>query len=290
MKTEYFLFIIISAFFHASFNLLMKRSLGNRSFLFCAFFIATIISIMVTMIAGDYKNIPWQLIPYVFGASFFYILYQILVSKSYENGDISALYPLTVLSPIFIPIWAYIFLSEKITLLAGLGILITVVGAIIIKLNSFTLDEFKKIFTLNKEYLGARFALGASFMYSIGAIFDKSKIAFFPISTYLTIILFFMSLNILIYLALYKRQQPFQYITQHWKSALFGGITLYLSFFFFRFALKEVLVSIIVPIRQTSIIFAILLGVLMLKEKFEISNLIGSMIIILGITLINFSI
>jgi uncharacterized membrane protein len=66
-----------------------------------------------------------------------------------------------------------------------------------------------------------------------------------------------------------------------------GGITLYFSFLFFRVALKEVFVSLAVPVRQVAIIFAILLGVLFLKEKIEARNLLGSLIIILGIVLIN---
>ena len=46
------------------------------------------------------------------------------------------------------------------------------------------------------------------------------------------------------------------------------------------------MVSPAVPVRQVAIIFAILLGVWFLKEKLELRNVIGSLIIIAGILLI----
>ena len=71
------------------------------------------------------------------------------------------------------------------------------------------------------------------------------------------------------------------------KVGILGGLIFYFSNFFFRVALKAVYVSLAVPVRQVAILFAILLGVLFLKEKIGRRAVIGSIIIILGIILIN---
>jgi len=280
-------FIVISAFLHAFYNFLMRKAGGDKGFLLTMFLMATGMGVGIAILTAGYADIPWSHLPYVYGASFFYILYQNLVSKAYEKGNISALYPLTALSPIFIPIWASLLLSESVSFLTGIGISVTVVGAICVNLHSFSLQEFKKIFQFHKDYLGARLALAASFMHSFGAIFDKSRIASFSLVTYLAIILVFMTLNMVLYWCFREKEAIIPVVRSHWKSGILGGITLYLSFLFFRIALKEVFVSLAVPIRQIAIVFAIFLGILFLKEEFKASNAIGSLAIILGIILVS---
>ena len=287
MELQYIGFIVISAFLHAFYNFLLRRTIGSEGFLFTMFMIASGIAIGILVLTGEYANIPWHYFPYVYGASFFYVVYQILVAKAYERGNISALYPLTVLSPIFIPIWAFLFLSESITILTGIGILTTVFGAICVKLQSLSLREFKKVFQLHSDYLGARFALGASFVHSFGAIFDKSRIASFSGSAYLFIIICSMTINMGLYWYFSGKKAIISPLLTHWKTGLLAGITFYLSFLFFRIALKEVFVSLAVPVRQIAIVFAIILGVLFLKEKLETKTVIGSLVIILGIILVN---
>ncbi len=287
MALQFIVFIVLSAFLHAFYNFLMRKAGGDEGFLLTMFVVASGISGAIAISSDGLAAVPWRQLPYVYGASFFYIQYQILVSKSYESGNISALYPLTVLSPIFIPIWAFFFLSETISFLTGTGIVLTVVGAILVKIHAVTLKEFKKILRFHKEYAGARFALGASFVYSFGAIFDKSRIASFSLATYLFFIIGFMTVNMMVYWHFWKKRTIIPEILSYWKAGIGGGITLYFSFLFFRVALKEVFVSLAVPVRQVAIIFAILLGVLFLKEKIEGRNVIGSLIIILGIVLIN---
>ena len=148
----------------------------------------------------------------------------------------------------------------------------------------------KKVFRLSKDYKGARFALAASLMYSFGAIFDKSKIASFNIVTYIGFILLFMALNLIIYTVIFQKQSVKSYLPKHWQFILLGGLTVFLSFFTFRVALKEVMVSVAVPVRLISIVFAIMLGIIILKEKPDIKKLIGSLVIIGGIILVNLGI
>jgi drug/metabolite transporter (DMT)-like permease len=287
MKTGYLLFIVISAFLHAFYNFLMKKNSGDHFFLNGIFVVATLISLPVTLISKGYENIPWHNVVYIYGAAFFYTLYQIFANKSYQRGSISTNYPLTVLSPLFVPIWAFPLLSEKISLLTGLGIFVTVLGAIVVQMKSISLSEFKKIFILSKDHTGAHFALAASLAYSFGAIFDKARINVFPLTAYLSIIIGFMTINMIIHMLVSQRASFAHYMNNNWKVLTIGGIALYLSFLFFRLALQNIEVSVAVPIRQVSIIFAILFGVFFLKEHFGTGKLAATLIIIMGILLIN---
>jgi uncharacterized membrane protein len=265
-----FLFIVISSFLHAFYNFLMRKKDGSYLYLNGIFITAGLISFFAVLITKGYKDISWHNVPYIYGASFFYILYQIFVSISYQKGgNISTNYPLTVLSPLFIPIWAFFLLGEKISLLTAIGIIVTVLGAIAIQITMFSIREIMKILTLNKDYVGARFAIAASFAYSFGAIFDKYRVSAFPITTYLFFIIGFMSINMIIYMILSHQFQISEYIFKNWKIVSIGGIGLFFSFLFFRLALQKIAVSIAVPIRQVSIIFAILFGLIFLNETLK---------------------
>jgi drug/metabolite transporter (DMT)-like permease len=206
VSLRYIWFIVISALLHAFYNFLMRKASGDKGFLLTMFLVATGLAAIIAVLTGGLAAVPWRQIPYVYGASFFYIQYQILVSKAYESGNISALYPLTVLSPIFIPIWSFFFLSETISFITGTGVVLTVVGAILVKIQAMTIREFKKIIRFHQEYAGARFALGASFVYSFGAVFDKSRIASFSLTTYLFLIIGFMTVNMVVYWHFWKKQ------------------------------------------------------------------------------------
>lgn len=287
MKIEFLFYIVVSAFLHALYNLYMRKSLGNRIFLTWMFIFSTIWGGIFLLAHGNKNSIPWEYLPFVFGAALFYWGYQVLVSQSYQRGDISRYYPLTVLSPMFIPIWATLFLGEHISILSGLGILVAVTGALTVKINAFTIKEVKKMFSFSSDYSGARFALGASVMYSFGAVLDKSKIAFFPLPVYLVILLLFMSIDGLIYSSFIEKEKLIPYFLLNWKSIIISGFIVFLSFITFREALRAVPVSLAVPIRQVAIIFAILLGIFRLKEKVRLGSIIGSAIIILGILLVN---
>jgi drug/metabolite transporter (DMT)-like permease len=288
MELKYLFFIIISSFLHASYNFLMKKNGGSQYYLNGIFLFAAGIALFSLFISGKYSNIPWHNVPYIFGASFFYILYQIFVNKSYQRGgNISTNYPLTVLSPLFIPIWAFFLLGEKISIISAIGIIITVSGAVMMQINKFTVDELKKIIMLNKDYIGAQFAISASIIYSFGAIFDKFRISTFDLETYLGFIIGFMSINMLTYMFLTGKREFTIYTKNNWKIITVGGIALYLSFLFFRLALQKIDVSIAIPLRQFSVIFVIFFGVVLLKEKFKPVRSAAIAVILAGIILIN---
>lgn len=289
MKTEYLLLITASGFFHAFYNFLMRRADGSRLFLTGIFVVGALLSLVVTYLANVPFTIPYDAVPYVFAASLFYTFYQVFISNGFERGDIAIVYPLAMLSPLFIPLLALIFLNEVIPFFVWIGIFITLSGAILVQLRTLTFAEVRKMFFLGKDYGIARLAVAASFMYAIGSVFDKSRIGAFNIFIYMNFILVFMAGMLLVYSLIFERKQSFRkYMAKHYRSILVGGAILFLSFFAFRIALQYVYVSIAVPVRLSSIVFAVLFGVLFLKEKITRNQLIGIAILIAGILVINF--
>lgn len=287
MQLHHFLMIAGSAFMHASYSILLKLR-GKDPYLLPGFFlIATLVAWGDVWRMGGLGVVVWGDLPMIYLAALFYVMYQMFCNTAYQLGDISGLYPLTVLGPVLIPIWAGLFLSESLGWQALSGIGFTFVGAACIKLKTLSWNEVKKAMGWHGEYAGARWALAASVVYSVGAIFDKASVGRFEGSTYLAFILSFMTLNMLVVLLIGKRLPSID--VSSGLPMLQGGVALYLSFMLFRAALKEVFVSIATPIRQMSIIFAIVFGVVFLKEKIRPSTLAGTVFIISGVCLLALS-
>lgn len=284
MQFHHLMMIVGSAFMHALYNALMKNR-GKDPYVLPGFFlIATVIAWANVLRDGGLPGVQWNDLPMVFMAALFYVMYQMFCNKAYQLGDISSLYPLTVLGPVLIPIWAGLFLSEYLGWQAISGIGLTFLGAACIKLKTISRSELKKAFGLHGDYAGSRWALAASLVYSVGAIFDKASVGLFDGTSYLAFILLFMTLNMFVAMA-FRRQRNAVDLSA-WLPVLLGGVALYLSFMFFRVALKEVFVSIATPIRQVSILFAMAFGVVFLKERISRSTLFGALLIISGVFLL----
>ena len=290
MELLYIFFILSSALFHAGYNFLMHKSHGSRLFLMVLFIIAATCASIVFLFSTQTIELNFVGCGIIYIASAFYVLYQIFVSKAYEKGEISRMYPLTVLSPIFVPIWAFIFLHEHITIGVITGIIISTIGAILVKQTHISWKSFFGVFLQKYEYKGAGFAILASLMYSIGSVFDKSRIADYSLIPYLWVLLTSMALNMIIFSLIFERSVFTEISKISWKYVGIAGILGYASFYTFRAALQHVDVSVAVPIRTSSILFAVFLGVIFAHEKLTKNNTIGVTTIINSILIIKFSV
>ena len=289
MQIHYILLILLSAFCHSFYNFLMHKSGGSRLFLLLMFFIACSIATVLYVASSKSLSISFPIFCIIYSASLFYVLYQIFVSKAYERGEMSRLYPLTVLSPILVTVWASIFLHEHLNFGIVSGVVISTLGAVVMKQTTMKLADFKQLFSKQNAYKGAGFALLASLFYSVGSVLDKSKIGGIDLVPYLWILLTCMAGNMLILSLIFDGKIFKQYKTINWLQLAIAGVAAYVSFYSFRAALQQIDVSIAVPIRTSSIIFALLFGIIFLKESISANKIIGVITIIAGIFIINIS-
>jgi len=107
--------------------------------------IGLIASMMVHFVYGfsflSYSNILLALI-----AGIFYILMAVFYFKALKIEEVSRVIPLFYLSPLFILLFAAIFLGEVFTLLKYLGIFLLVIGAILISAKNLSRINLGKAF------------------------------------------------------------------------------------------------------------------------------------------------
>ncbi len=289
MSTAAFLLILFSALMHAFWNLLVKRS-GDKTVFIWWMFVASggLLTLLLPLLPGPIP-LPSQrvLLLGVFGAACF-VSYHLFNGRAYRSGDLSVTYPLSQTSMLYVPVWGAWLLGEHLSPLGLAGIALIVAGVWCVQLRRLSLDEaLRPLRSLGDP--GVQAALAAGFIYSVGSVIDKTGVMIYsPIYfTYLMVVLMFlmMSANLL-------RRRYRGRIRAEWQRSrrliLISGPVMMCSFLSFRFGLKLAPMSYAVPVRQVSLLFAVLIGVLVLGESCGRIRFFAASLILGGVVLIRF--
>jgi len=213
-----------------------------------------------------------------------YFLYQICTSKAYQRGELSLVYPLSSLTPLFVPLWAGIFLHER---LSGLGI----IGIVFITLGTILLQGSGSFLSCpQKDKWPTLWALAAAFFASIGSVMDKTGVKMLSdrlIYPYILLMVLFMLGFLTAWVWWhFPAKDIFMGVKTHPFQVLLGGLMLAGSFLSFRYGIKICPISYAVALRRASIILSVWLGALVFKETHVWTRTLASVVIIIGLILL----
>lgn len=236
------------------------------------------------MIKGvDFSRVGWTFVPISAGVE---CCYYLLLTKAYEKGDFSLVYPLARGSaPVLIAIWAMLFLKEEITLGGLTGIALVAFGIYIINIRSlsYVLHPIKSL-----RERPTQLALLTGLSTSIYSLIDKTAVAFVPPSVY--IVLLFGGIAILLAPYLWISRGKAVMIEEfrgNWGRIIAVGAMNIISYFLVLYVMTLSKVSYVGAIREISIVFGALIGWLLLKEDFGPIRTLAALLMATGITLIS---
>ena len=285
--------ILLSAFCHALWNFYSKSSRDTRIlFFWCGFY-----TIVIAFIAFGIKQpvVPKPVWIYIAGSAFVHLLYKLSLTHAYTVGEISFVYPIARAAPAFLPLFAFLFLKERISVPGSIGIL-CVMASILLYQQREKHIQFKAFFRFlrDSDALSAYATLGSVIGYSL---IDKQGMSEFhrystdaPIWRAVTYYLMENSISQILYglscLARFPHQQIVRIGRAEWKRALvIVGLSL-VSYSLILYTLMTEKVSYVTAVRQCSVIFVVLLGGYALKETYTKRRLIAAVMMVLGIFLI----
>ncbi len=289
MSNLAFTLIIFSSIMHAIWNLLVKKSSQKTVFIWWMFVSSGLMFTLLLLLIRQPLPIPdCRVMLMALGGGSCFTLYHLLTGRSYSSGDISLTYPLCQTSMLYVPLWGMIIMGESFSILGGSGIALVLLGAYSVQLHKFSLDELMRPFR-NLGEPTVRFALAAGFVYSFGVMFDKAGVQqYSPLYfTWMMVLVMFVLMSLNLLRSRYKNKVRAEWHT-NWRLILISGPVLMASFIAFRYGLKMAPVSYAVPVRQVSILFGVLLGMIFLKESYGRIRLASAALILVGAFLIKF--
>ena len=278
---EYFLFFIllIAALSHAVCHSLLKHNNNPLGLLG----ITSVFEIIIFTPLVFYVPLPspyiWSLIII---SALLHGLYRMLVLYSYRFGDLSFIYPVARgSSSLLLTIISIIYLNDKISLYGFLAILIICFGLFLI--------SYSKKYKFNKIafILGILTALMITSYTLVDGIGIRSSNNAY---TYLYWMLLLNGTPALIASLMFKDSGLRKINKDLLIKGISFGILAPMAYGLVVWCMQYLPIAYASAIRETSIIFATLLGLLILKEKEANSKIIPAIFIVIGIGILYFQI
>jgi len=270
---------------HAVWNFLTKRSNDKEAFLWWIIFLRTVFLLPLFAIWAGGVSIPLVSLFYATGSAVFFGTCMALMGKAYEGGDLSLVYPLSRSNPIYIPIWAALFLGERLSPLGLAGIAVTCLGVYTVGFEEISLKALlSPIRSLNTR--PSQLALLTAISASIGACIDKVGVG--TVQPFAYVFLFFVMMVVL-YSAYILATRRGRAIRREWRAnrgnVLLGGL-FGMSYVLTLLSMATSAVSYIISARQVSVVVGTVLGVWLLKERYGAIRITSSLLICVGVVMI----
>ena len=275
MSSSLVLIVLTAAFLHAFWNALVKGS-GDKTIVLGLIALGHVVpGVAITVLAP----LPgWDALPYIIASTLLHWGYYYFLNLAYQKGDLSLVYPITRgLAPVMVALGAQIWIGESLPVLAWLGILAVSAGVMVLSQGIFKTAVPKTsivaaviVATLVASYslvdgIGVR--LSDSIMGYIGWLFAaEACVALFIFKTR------WARLRLL----------P----VKTWLLGFIGGILSATAYALVLYVKTEAPLGVVSALRETSVIFAALIGVIWFGEGPKIRRLLAGVIVGVGTVLI----
>ena len=271
----YFL-IFFAAFLHALWNIIIKSLDYSLAGIAVKVFFQSIIFFPIIFFVPFPEGITWF---YITCSFLLHSLYFILLGSMYDRKDLTFIYPVARgCAPIFVTILSFIFLKDIIPFFGLVGILIICVALLLISFSNLnTKVDFKTI----------GISIFIAFLISIYTFSDGAGVRSVDNSLSFIVWNFFLGGWISIgYVYLTKREDLFSLKIKDLILILSATIVSFTAYAIIIWSMKYEPFGIVASMRESSIIFAPLLGLIFLKEKISPIRIISSILFFLGVVFI----
>ncbi len=208
----------------------------------------------------------------------------IVISKGFKLTDVSIASPLLSFVPIASIPPAIIFLGQKPTIIAGIGVVIVTIGTYLLNLDEYKENILKPFKSLLNDK-GARFILLGVCIVGFMPAFDKLGLGYTNEITWLLLMNITSSIGICLCVLKWSNSTLSNSIKE-WKILFVVGFCNSMLVIFQFIAYNYIDVVYVQAIKRVSVLMAISYGGLYLHEENLKPRLIGGTIIIIGVILI----
>ena len=277
MSTLVTALVLGSALLHAGWNAIIKAS---RDVMLDTALVAAGAGVLALPLIA-YLPLParasW---PYLGTSAAIHIAYFSTLVAAYRLGDLGHAYPLMRgTAPLLVALFGVALLDEHPSAAMWLGILLISAG--ILSLGLLQRGRAQRGATL---WALANAAIIASYTLVDGT---GARLSGAPAS-YVAWLFWLQGLLFVALVALLRRRAALDYAARNWPRGLAGGVCLISAYGIVLWAMTQAPVAAVAALRETSVIFAALLGSLFLSEPFGRQRLIAACAVALGVAALRY--
>jgi phosphonate utilization associated putative membrane protein len=276
--------VLLGALLHAAWNALIKSGADKPLDTALVHSMGIFIAVPLVMITGLPPLAAW---PYMGTSLLIHIAYYIALAGAYKHGDLSLTYPvMRGCAPLLVAMGSATFIGEAISVTAWVGVALLCAGVVTLGLSRPALRENDE--SRRNKALG--FALANAAVIALYTVVDGIgvRVAGNALAYVATLFLF----DGIPYMLLVLWRRPGQrrvalaYMAGRWRLALIGSAASLGSYGIALWAMTRAPVAIVAALRETSVLFAALIGTLFLREGFGWQRAAGTLIIVAGVVVL----
>ena len=277
MSSTVFFLVVSAALLHAAWNVMVKNFEDKVISVSAIVFGHVPVAILVML----FLPLPTaESIPYIILSAVIHQGYQYYLISAYKIGDLTKVYPIARgTGPIVATLISIAFLGLVISKFQLLSILLICFGIISFGLFNKNLSKNNKtiIYSLSTGFFIGLYSLADGY----GARISLSPLSFLGCSFILNAMLFPFVLKFMNYSNVFSR------VMKEAKLIFWvGGTISYIVYGIIVWCFTKAPIPLVGALRETSIIFALLIGTFFLKEKFTPIKMIAVLTIFFGVILL----
>ena len=270
--------VLAAGLLHAGWNALLKASTGGDVLLDTAAVVAGSSLCALALLA--FVSLPdpaaW---PFIAASTPIHFGYYLTLVQAYRTGDLSFAYPLMRGSaPLIVTVLGSIFLRELPSVQMTAGILLISLGIVSIAFVQRG-GAHRRHPAAAAYWAFANAAIIAAYTLVDGAGARASGNAL----AYVCWLIAVEGIPFLVWVVARRRARAFSYLRNCWRTGLGGGACSLLAYGIVLWAMTRAPIAAIAALRETSVLFAALIGSLWLKEGFGWRRVAGAASVVAGI-------
>ena len=277
MSIEVSLAVLLAALLHASWNAMIK---GGRDVLMDTAAIvagAGLVAVPFLFVVPPPHPASW---PYIFASIVTHLAYYFFMVSAYRSGDLSLVYPLMRgVAPLLTGLLAIVWMHEWPGPLGWTGMLLISLGVIALALRPARLGP-----ALRGHGRAVGFALANAVVIAVYTIIDGSGARLAGNAWSYIVWLFVLdALPFTLYMLVTRRGEFIGALAERrWRGLTGGGLSA-AAYAISVWAMTKAPVALVASLRETSVLFATLIGARMLKEHLSPRRWAGVGAVVVGV-------
>ena len=275
MSLSVFLAVMLAAVLHAGWNAVVKTGLSKQTSMFL---LAVGHAAIGMAVVPFFPLPPAQVWPWLLASGLIHMAYQLFLAYAYEQGDLSRVYPIARgAAPMIVLVIGLTVLSEPMSGAEIAGIVVLGLGIALMARGVFRNGESRRLLPFA---LGAACATaGYTLTDGLGARVWGEPLAYVSWLMILSAVFYTPAV-----LAL-KGRAVLRADGRAWALGMGAAAASFLAYAIAVWAMTQAPIPLVGALRETSILFAVLLGWLIFGERMDRGKVAAAALIVLGVAL-----
>ncbi|MGY4532617.1 drug/metabolite transporter (DMT)-like permease [Pseudomonas sp. TE3786] len=270
-----YLVVLLAALLHASWNAIVK---GGTDKLLSTVLLTSAAAVLAAMLLPWLPQPAAASWPFLAASVLLHVLYFSLVARAYQLADMSQTYPIMRgTAPLLVALFSLCWLDDPLSLGALLGIVLICLGILAM---AFIRRSGKP--SANQRR-GLLLSLLNAVVIAAYTLVDGLGVRHADTPAAYTLWLFLLTGVAMLSWALAARRAVFiAYSRRYWRAGVLSAIGTVTSYCLVLWAMTLAPVAVVAALRETAILFGVLIAGVFLKEQLNPARVFGACVIVVG--------